>query len=305
VNQTAAINITVQDQSATDALKPAGNDTTNSWIQSFRNNLKSLFQSAAAETEAREDADETHAALTAPHSATPTPTANRIAMYDASGKLKSGAAPSADNEVVRKKELDDLFNLIYPVGSIYVQYPGTKTPTEMGWPGTWPVCSTKAIAYGLSTSNSGSGSIFVGRMECNNLLTASDLSVGTQITSGTYSGYYVRAVINLGGGFNGVEGGNRPAFNSGGKQGDMIRNFSGRYMQSYNNSAIDTQGASGTTSPFYVESSTHDGTGQRGPTGENYANQKAGFSFDPSRVVPTGADNAPINVSIRLFMRAS
>ena len=47
-----------------------------------------------------------HIALTAPHSATATPTANRIAMFDAALRLKSGAAPAAATDVVRKTELD-------------------------------------------------------------------------------------------------------------------------------------------------------------------------------------------------------
>ncbi|MFD2116327.1 hypothetical protein ACFSTH_08420 [Paenibacillus yanchengensis] len=38
--------------------------------------------------------------------ATATPTANRIAMYDVNGRLKSGAAPSASSDVLRKVELD-------------------------------------------------------------------------------------------------------------------------------------------------------------------------------------------------------
>ena len=42
-----------------------------------------------------------HANLTAAHSATATPTANRIATFDASGRLKSAAAPNAADDVMR------------------------------------------------------------------------------------------------------------------------------------------------------------------------------------------------------------
>jgi hypothetical protein len=48
-----------------------------------------------------------HKASTDPHEATPVPASNRIAMYDANKRLKSGAAPVESNDVVRKKELDD------------------------------------------------------------------------------------------------------------------------------------------------------------------------------------------------------
>jgi hypothetical protein len=54
-----------------------------------------------------------HAALTSPHFATSTPTASRIAMYDSALRLKSGAAPSAANDVVR---LTDFAGLIANIG---------------------------------------------------------------------------------------------------------------------------------------------------------------------------------------------
>jgi hypothetical protein len=136
-------------------------------------------------------------------------------------------------------------------------------------------------------------------MECNNLLTASDLSVGTQITSGTYSGYYVRAVINLGGGFNGVEGGNRPAFNSGGKQGDMIRNIMGTFwgVIKLDNFSTTYPAPTGAFYPVSVRNDAANAAPYNGPDGV--------LGFDASRYVPTGSENAPINVSIRLLMRQS
>jgi hypothetical protein len=63
-------------------------------------------QAITAEETARIAMDNAHAALTAPHSATSNPTANRIAMYDSAGRLKSGASPSGATDVVRKAELD-------------------------------------------------------------------------------------------------------------------------------------------------------------------------------------------------------
>jgi hypothetical protein len=60
------------------------------------------------ETDALATADSVHAALTNPHSATATPTASRIAMYDSAKRLKSGAAPSAATDCARKTETDAL-----------------------------------------------------------------------------------------------------------------------------------------------------------------------------------------------------
>jgi hypothetical protein len=65
-----------------------------------------LQQEILAEQAARIAADAAHAALTSAHGATATPAASRIAMYDAAGRLKSGAAPAAATDVVRKTELD-------------------------------------------------------------------------------------------------------------------------------------------------------------------------------------------------------
>ncbi len=58
------------------------------------------------ETDAITAALSSHTESTDPHSATATPTASRIAMYDANARLKSGAAPAAENDCVRKAEAD-------------------------------------------------------------------------------------------------------------------------------------------------------------------------------------------------------
>jgi hypothetical protein len=42
---TASMSVNITDETATDTLKTAGNDLIGNWIQSFRNNLKSLFSS--------------------------------------------------------------------------------------------------------------------------------------------------------------------------------------------------------------------------------------------------------------------
>jgi hypothetical protein len=65
-----------------------------------------LQQEILAEQAARIAADNAHAALTAAHSATAAPANSRIAMYGATGGLKSAKTPSEANDVVRKMEMD-------------------------------------------------------------------------------------------------------------------------------------------------------------------------------------------------------
>jgi hypothetical protein len=65
-----------------------------------------LQQEILAEQAARIAADNAHAALTAAHGATAAPANSRIAMYGASGGLKSAKTPSEANDVTRKTELD-------------------------------------------------------------------------------------------------------------------------------------------------------------------------------------------------------
>jgi hypothetical protein len=71
----------------------------------------------------------THAALTAPHSATSTPTASRIAMFDANSRLKSGAAPSASDDVARKTETDAISSAISTHAALTAPHSATSTPT--------------------------------------------------------------------------------------------------------------------------------------------------------------------------------
>ncbi len=42
-----------------------------------------------------------------------------------------------DADKLGGKTLSELLDAIYPVGCTYAQYPGGKTPLEMGWPGIW------------------------------------------------------------------------------------------------------------------------------------------------------------------------
>ena len=78
----------------------------------------------AAESAAKSYTD-THENKTSTHGATATPTANRIAMYDSGKRLSSGAAPTSDNHVVRKIDMEAAkkHSLIYLGESI--DYGGT------------------------------------------------------------------------------------------------------------------------------------------------------------------------------------
>jgi hypothetical protein len=64
--------------------------------------------SLAEETQNRQQADSAHAEMTNAHDATCTPASNRIAMYDGDKGLHSDKVPSADNDVARKIELDNM-----------------------------------------------------------------------------------------------------------------------------------------------------------------------------------------------------
>ncbi|MDR1352999.1 MAG: hypothetical protein LBK05_06940, partial [Treponema sp.] len=65
-----------------------------------------LQQEILAEQAERIAADAAHAALASAHGASAAPANNRIAMYGASGGLKSAKTPSEANDVIRKTEID-------------------------------------------------------------------------------------------------------------------------------------------------------------------------------------------------------
>jgi hypothetical protein len=157
------------------------------------------------------------------------------------------------------------------------------------------VWSNRAVEYGLRSTNSGSASIYIERQKCGSLLTASDLSVGAQLTSGSYSGYYVREVITAAGAFWGVEGGNRPTFISGGKQEDRIRDIQGHINYGLNQSTV--------SGAFKFESGPGFGVNPDGATNfSNFISFSASNSVGPDHV---GTDDAPANISIRLWRRVS
>jgi hypothetical protein len=133
------------------------------------------------------------------------------------------------------------------------------------------------------------------RQKCGNLLTAADYAIGAKIASGTYANKYIVEKLVLGGKFLGIDGGNRPTFISGGAQGDRIRNITGQFgtYYYYGIQAIGAFRYAVYGSPIQAVSDPNNNI------------VIATISFDPSRVVPTGADNAPTNLSTRLWRRVS
>jgi hypothetical protein len=200
---------------------------------------------------------------------------------------------------------DDISNLaaiselLFPVGGMLIQYPDEQSPVERGLPGTWEIWSSRAIIYGIGTSASTTQS-YVERQACGNPLTDSDLAVGDVITSGTHTGKYITGKITPAGSFFGVEGGNRPAFVSGGKQPDRIRNFSGELYALPEN--IDTAGIiKGAAGSFGLALTTANSGALAIASGATGVLSRLGFN--PSLVVPTGADNAGPNISCRVWRR--
>lgn len=66
------------------------------------------------------------------------PKANKVPMRDSSGHVKT-AASTANNDAINRSEFATsagamakmMFNYVWPVGSVYTQYPGQKSPTEL------------------------------------------------------------------------------------------------------------------------------------------------------------------------------
>jgi hypothetical protein len=135
------------------------------------------------------------------------------------------------------------------------------------------------------------------RQKCGNLLTEEDYEIGNTVATGAYTGMYISEIIVPGGKFFGVEGGFRPTFVSGGRQGDRIRNFPGEvshgltYGLTLSNAKV--------TGPFKL------GTQYSMLQQNNTSTTSYAIGFDPSLAVPTGPDNAGTNLSKRLWRRVS
>jgi hypothetical protein len=141
-----------------------------------------------------------------------------------------------------------------------------------------------------------------GRQKCGNPLTADDYEIGAVITSGAYAGLYVNEIIVPGGKFLGVEGGFRPTFVSSGVQDDRMRNIEGNFMTLGQNS--DNYGVVRAGSGAFQIGLISDTAGVVA-IANSPAKSYSMTSFSSSRVVPTGPDDAPANLSKRLWRRVS
>lgn len=78
---------------------------------------------------------------TGAHGATEAATASQIMARDSNGKAYAKTGATADNPVITKTDelanFTTLYNALFPVGFVYTQYPGCKSPTELNMPGTW------------------------------------------------------------------------------------------------------------------------------------------------------------------------
>jgi hypothetical protein len=141
----------------------------------------------------------------------------------------------------------------------------------------------------------------VERRKCGNKLTAPDLVIGDQLSSGSFAGMYVTEIIVTGGKFPSIEGGFRPTFISGGVQRDRIRDITGSVNGIASSSNWPTR-TDQITGAFKPDSAHYTTTVFRGDS--------SGWIWSPldfaaSRVVPTGPDVAPINLSIRVWRRVA
>jgi hypothetical protein len=127
-----------------------------------------------------------------------------------------------------------------------------------------------------------------------------DLSAGDQVAGGGYDGMYVTEVIVPGGKFNGIEGGNRPAFINGGVQQDRIREIDASLEATRFAEGASDSSAQGSTTGAIRAGSSRALVGAAPTTGSNYGQ---GFNFKSSRVVLAGPDVAGTNTSSRLWRR--
>jgi hypothetical protein len=133
------------------------------------------------------------------------------------------------------------------------------------------------------------------RGKCGNALTDDDYEIGNTITSGAHAGMYITGIIVPGGGFWSIEGGFRPTFISGGVQEDQIRDIKGTLNSLIAYVMAETTGALSWENSFSSPIIFSGANPQRG----------AVVTLDASRVVNTGPDFSPGNLSTRLWRRVS
>jgi hypothetical protein len=118
-----------------------------------------------------------------------------------------------------------------------------------------------------------------------------DLEIGTEVTYDSQQ-MVVSGIIVLGGKFLAAEGGNRPAFVSGGVQGDRIRNIADIFTVS-----TASAKSSGLITVGFISQQTNITGG--------ISESRANVSINTSRVVPTGLENSPRTLSVRYWRRVA
>ncbi|MCL2480806.1 MAG: hypothetical protein FWF38_03740 [Spirochaetaceae bacterium] len=234
--------------------------------------------------------------------------------------------------------INAMLNRLLYIGIVLEQKPNTKDPIEANYPGDWEVCTYRAYAYRLRSTpiptwtiytaglNYAAGAIVMWHLDGDNwdfyqakaaitnaaaqlepLLWTKlqdgdfieqrflhdyiddDFLIGQQLIDGDYAGYYVEAIETYGGKFISYAGGKRPPYGSG-TAGDTIRNIIG-WMRIVT-SAV---GASGMISAAHL--------GGSGGLGGGSQFGDYSFSFDISKVVPTGVENTVRTTAYLLWRR--
>jgi hypothetical protein len=357
----APINATLADQSESSALPVTTSTPLTTLLQTVRNCLKYLVNGKASL--ASPALTGTPTAPTAASTTNSTQIATTAFVKTAIAALATLASPALTGtptaptaavgtnttQIATTAFVRSIYDTILPVGKMVMQRFGEKTPTEAGCPGTWVQWSSRAVAYGLSTSQPSytnytslvgttiaasarpytmyhiagddyaiyrlkthtdaysvptdfdpvrwdkQNMTIIERVAAGNALTASDYTIGSKITSGTYANYYVWEIIVPGGKFEGIEGGNRPTYLSGGKQADRQRDHNHSLRKNGGNVLIlgsQTNCIAGIAAGggFIDASDTY---------------QLSEIIKPASNTISTGADNAPINLSIRILRRVA
>jgi hypothetical protein len=129
-----------------------------------------------------------------------------------------------------------------------------------------------------------------------------DLEIGDQIQSGDYAGMYVGEIIVPGGKYPSVEGGLRPAFVSGGTQGDGIRNL----IADIHNRHIFSSGESSFLgSPEFQNIYKPMTVSSYWPGSTINLNTIPSLRIDFSRLLPAADDNRVKTIAERIWRRVA
>lgn len=127
-------------------------------------------------------------ATTGVHGATSAPTANRIAIRDASGRMQV-ASPSVGNDIANKTYVDTKVTGRIPIGFIYIQFKGQSDPTTL-FGGTWQNISSQ-FAGEFFRAEGGNAATF-GSSQAQSTQPHTHSFSGTTSSNGVHSHEYVK-----------------------------------------------------------------------------------------------------------------